>query len=505
MAMYLASDLARHVTGQSIGVCAGFETYRSPLDVRPSGVSFSAGSLSPLAGDVTGHIKENVSGKLAQERSRPRGSRRAADVKVRASVEQILADIETRGDAAVRELSIRFDGWDRTNYRLTSSEIEACVAELDPGDLEDIRFAQSQVRRFAEHQRSTMTDIEVETLPGVILGHKNIPVGSAGCYVPGGKYPLLASAHMSVITAKVAGVPRVITCAPPTKGRPAAAIVAAQHLAGADEIYCLGGIQAIGAMALGTETIKPVDMLIGPGNAFVAEAKRQLFGRVGIGPVRRPDRDTRDRRRQRRRRKSAPHRPASARPSTGPIRLAILLTTSGAPRPRHPARDRARLLDRSCRPAPIARPGLGATHGGDVCVVDRRRAAMVAVADRIASEHVPGDDARPRLLSPENAQLWRPVPRAAHQRGLWRQDDRHEPHPADPAGCALYRRTLGGQVPQDLHLPEGVDRSGLGVRGRVLFQAVRVGGLRRPWRAGQHSRAPVRRPQPFPMGPASSG
>ena len=142
----------------------------------------------------------------------------AADVKVRASVEQILADIETRGDAAVRDLSIRFDGWDRTDYRLTASEIEACVAELEPGDLDDIRFAQSQVRRFAEHQRGTITDLEVETLPGVILGHKNIPIGSAGCYVPGGKYPLLASAHMSVITAKVAGVPRVVTCAPPTRG-----------------------------------------------------------------------------------------------------------------------------------------------------------------------------------------------------------------------------------------------------------------------------------------------
>jgi sulfopropanediol 3-dehydrogenase len=208
---------------------------------------------------------------------------RAEDAaKVRQTVEGILADIETRGDAAVRELSVKFDNWDRTDYRLTDAEIRGCMDELSVRDIEDIKFAQAQVRNFAQHQRDSMRDIEVETLPGVVLGHKNIPVNAVGCYVPGGKYPLLASAHMSVVTAKVAGVSRIVTCAPPHHGKPASAIVAAQHMAGADEIFCLGGIQAVGAMAIGTESMRAVDMLVGPGNAFVAEAKRQLFGRVGI-------------------------------------------------------------------------------------------------------------------------------------------------------------------------------------------------------------------------------
>jgi len=204
------------------------------------------------------------------------------DRQVRDTVEGILADIETRGDAAVRDLSINFDKWDRESYRLTPAEIQECMDRLSGQDLKDIEFAQKQVRNFAQIQRDSMKDVEVETLPGVVLGHKNLPLNAAGCYVPGGKYPLLASAHMSVITAKVAGVPRVITCAPPFGGKPAPAIVAAQAMAGADEIYCLGGIQAVAAMGLGTQTIAPVDILVGPGNAFVAEAKRQLFGRVGI-------------------------------------------------------------------------------------------------------------------------------------------------------------------------------------------------------------------------------
>jgi len=204
------------------------------------------------------------------------------DAKIRAVVEATLADIAKRGDEAVRELSIKFDGWDRTDYRLTDKEIRECISELPARAIDDIKFAQEQVRNFAEQQKEALRDIEVETLPGVILGHKNIPVNSVGCYVPGGKYPMVASAHMSIVTAKVAGVPRIITCAPPYKGKPAAAIVAAQHLAGADVIYALGGIQAVGAMALGTQTIEPVDMLVGPGNAYVAEAKRQLYGRVGI-------------------------------------------------------------------------------------------------------------------------------------------------------------------------------------------------------------------------------
>jgi sulfopropanediol 3-dehydrogenase len=208
------------------------------------------------------------------------------DAKVRVAVEGILADISARGDAAVRELSVKFDTYDPKAFRLSEQDIEAAMAAVSRRDLDDIRFAQTQVRNFARHQRAALQDIEVETLPGVILGHKNIPVQSVGCYVPGGKYPMVASAHMSVVTAKVAGVKRIIASAPPQQSAngpaPHPAIVAAMHMGGADEIYCLGGIQAVGAMALGTETIAPVDMLVGPGNAFVAEAKRQLYGRVGI-------------------------------------------------------------------------------------------------------------------------------------------------------------------------------------------------------------------------------
>ncbi|MGI9419474.1 MAG: histidinol dehydrogenase, partial [Geminicoccaceae bacterium] len=208
--------------------------------------------------------------------------RAADDAKVRATVEGILDDIETRGDAAVRELSKKFDNYSPPSFRLSEQDIESAMSKVAARDLEDIKFAQAQIRHFAEAQRASMTDIEVETLPGVILGHKNIPVQSVGCYVPGGKFPLVAAAHMSVLTASVAGVPRIVASSPAQTGEPHPAIVTAMHLGGAHEIYVLGGVQAIGAMALGTETIASVDMLVGPGNAFVAEAKRQLFGRVGI-------------------------------------------------------------------------------------------------------------------------------------------------------------------------------------------------------------------------------
>ena len=214
--------------------------------------------------------------------SKSQSERREDDAKVKAIVEDTLADIEARGDAAIRELSEKFDHYSPASFRLSEQEIQALIAEVSPRDLDDIRFAQDQVRRFAEAQRASMTDIEVETMPGVILGHKNIPVQSVGCYVPAGKFPMVASAHMSVLTASVAGVPRIIAATPPFQGKPNAAVVAAMHMGGAHEIYVLGGMQGIGAMALGTETIDPVHMLVGPGNAFVAEAKRQLFGRVGI-------------------------------------------------------------------------------------------------------------------------------------------------------------------------------------------------------------------------------
>ena len=218
------------------------------------------------------HLKR---GKSATERADD-------DAKVRATVEAALLDIEARGDKAVREMSKNFDRYDPVAFRLTSAEIDSAIAKVSPRDLEDIKFAQAQIRRFAQAQRDSMTDVEIETVPGVILGHKNIPVQSVGCYVPGGKFPMVASAHMSVLTASVAGVPRIVASAPPVNGEPHPAIVAAMHMAGAHEIYVLGGIQAVGAMAIGTESVNPVDMLVGPGNAYVAEAKRQLFGRVGI-------------------------------------------------------------------------------------------------------------------------------------------------------------------------------------------------------------------------------
>jgi sulfopropanediol 3-dehydrogenase len=216
------------------------------------------------------------------KRSNPEAERAEDDAKVRAVVESTLADIAARGDAAVRDLSQKFDNYTPQKFRLTESEIEAAMNKVSSRDMEDIKFAQAQIRNFAEAQRASMTDVEVETLPGVILGHRNIPVQSVGCYVPGGKFPMVASAHMSVLTASVAGVPRIIASAPPVDGEPHPAIVAAMKLGGAHEIYVLGGIQAVGAMAIGTESIEPVHMLVGPGNAFVAEAKRQLYGRVGI-------------------------------------------------------------------------------------------------------------------------------------------------------------------------------------------------------------------------------
>ena len=216
------------------------------------------------------------------KRGKDAASIAAADAQVRSTVEGILKNIEQRGDEAVREYSNKFDQWDPASFTLSQAEIEAAVKQLSAREVEDIKFAQTQIRNFAQIQRNSMVDVEVETLPGVVLGHKHIPMNAVGCYIPGGKYPLIASAHMSVLTAKVAGVKRVVSTAPPYHGKPHPAIVAAMHFAGADEILVLGGVQAVAAMAIGTASIKPVDMLVGPGNMFVAEAKRQLYGRVGI-------------------------------------------------------------------------------------------------------------------------------------------------------------------------------------------------------------------------------
>ena len=305
-----------------------------------------------------------------------------SDRKVRDTVESILADIETRGDAAVRELSIRFDNWDRDSYRLTGDEIQGCIDQLSRQDLHDIEFAQTQVRNFARIQRDSMKDVEVETLPGVVLGHKHLPINAAGCYVPGGKYPLLASAHMSVITAKVAGVERVVTCAPPFAGKPAPAIVAAQAMAGADEIWCLGGIQAVGAMAIGTASMAPVDMLVGPGNAFVAEAKRQLFGRVGIDLFAGPtetlvicDEAGTD--------AEMVATDILGQAEHGPDSPAVILTTSRAL-----AEASMREIERLLQILPTADIARRSWENFGEVIVAEDDAEMVRVADEIASEHV---------------------------------------------------------------------------------------------------------------------
>jgi sulfopropanediol 3-dehydrogenase len=305
-----------------------------------------------------------------------------ADRKVREVVESTLADIEKRGDAAIRELSVKFDQWDRESYRLTQSEIDQCVDSLSPQDRHDIEFAQAQVRRFAQVQRDSLKDVEVETLPGIVLGHKNLPVNAAGCYVPGGKYPLLASAHMSIITAKVAGVKRVITCAPPYKGKLSPQIIAAQALAGADEIYALGGIQAIGAMSIGTASIAPVDIVVGPGNAYVAEAKRQLFGRVGIDLLAGPtetlviaDEEGAD--------GELCATDLLGQAEHGPDSPAVLLTTS-----EKLARDTLAEIERLLKILPTADIARQSWEKfGEVIVVDSEE-EMVRVADDIASEHV---------------------------------------------------------------------------------------------------------------------
>jgi sulfopropanediol 3-dehydrogenase len=307
--------------------------------------------------------------------------RAEADMKVRATVEGILADIEKRGDEAVRELSAKFDNWSPETFRLSEDEIARLIAMVPARDLEDIKFAQAQVRNFAQHQKAALLDIEVETLPGVFLGHKNIPVNAVGCYVPGGKYPMVASAHMSVLTAKVAGVRRIVASAPPFKGSAHPAIVAAMHLAGADEILVLGGVQAIGAMALGTQTIPAVDMLVGPGNAFVAEAKRQLYGRVGIDLFAGPTEtlviadDSVD--------GEICATDLLGQAEHGPTSPAVLLTNS-----EKLARDTMAEIERLLQQLPTADiAGAAWRDYGEVIVCDSQE-EMLAEADRIASEHV---------------------------------------------------------------------------------------------------------------------
>lgn len=313
--------------------------------------------------------------------SKPVQERQEAQRQIRETVEVILADIEQRGNKAIRELAIKFDHYDRQDYRLSEAEINNCIRQLSRQDIADIEFAQQQVFNFARQQKACLVDLETETRPGVILGHKNIPINSVGCYVPGGKYPLLASAHMSIITANVAGCSRIISCAPPFNGQPAPAIVAAQKMAGATEIYALGGIQAIGAMALGTDTLAPVDMLVGPGNAFVAEAKRQLFGRVGIDLFAGPTETL----------VIADESVDAEMCATdllgqaehGVTTPAILLTNSGKL-----ARETMAEIDRLLEKLPTADTARRAWEDYGEVIVCESYEEMLQEADRIASEHV---------------------------------------------------------------------------------------------------------------------
>ncbi len=324
-------------------------------------------------------IKTGMNSELADE----------ADTKVRETVEQILKDVRSRGDVAVRELSENFDKWSPENFRLTSGDIDSLVASLPKETVDDIKFAQKQVRNFAQIQKDALRDVEVETLPGVRLGHKNIPVNSVGCYVPGGRYPMVASAHMSIVTAKVAGVKRVIACTPPNEGGPHAATIAAMHFAGADEIYCLGGVQAVAAMAIGTETIDPVAMLVGPGNAFVAEAKRQLYGQVGIDLFAGPTEvlvvadDTSD--------VEIIAVDLLGQAEHGPNSPAALLTTSS-----DLAKNVTKEIDRQLEVLPTADVARVAWNDYGQIILCSSREEMLAEADRLAYEHVEILTAEPR-------------------------------------------------------------------------------------------------------------
>jgi len=305
----------------------------------------------------------------------------AADVKVQQVVAGILEDIRLRGDVAVRELSVKFDNWNPPDFKMTPEQIEAVIATVDPQTIEDLKFAQDQIRNFAEIQKAALQDVEVETLPGVILGHKNIPVNSVGCYVPGGEYPMVASAHMSVLTAKVAGVQRVIACTPPIKGELPAETITAMHFAGADEIHIIGGVQAIARMALGTETMEPVDMLVGPGNAYVAEAKRQLFGKVGIDLLAGPTEvlvvadETVD--------AEMVATDLLGQAEHGPTSPAVLITTSAKL-----ARETEAEIARQLETLPTAHlAGVAWRDYGQIILVDSLEEACVE-ADKVASEHV---------------------------------------------------------------------------------------------------------------------
>lgn len=304
-----------------------------------------------------------------------------ADLEIQRTVGQILREVEAQGDAAVRAYSEQFDHWSPPSFQLSAEEIERAMASLPPQVLEDIAFAQEQIRNFARHQRQTLQDLEVETLPGVVLGHKHIPVDSVGCYVPGGRYAMVASAHMSIVTAREAGVRRIVACTPPLKGQLPAATVAAMAMAGADEIYLLGGVQAVAAMALGTQSMAPVDKLCGPGNAYIAEAKRQLFGRVGIDLLAGPTEvlviadDSAD--------AEMVATDLLGQAEHGPTSPAVLITTSKAL-----AQETLQEIERQLQTLPTADvAGAAWRDYGEIILVENEEEAVLE-ADRIASEHV---------------------------------------------------------------------------------------------------------------------
>lgn len=314
-----------------------------------------------------------------------------ADAKVRAIVENLLSDINNSGDVAVRSYSEKFDSWSPESFKLSKKQREEILASVPPQVIDDIKFAQKQIGGFAKIQKDALKDVEVETLPGVFLGHKNLAVNSVGCYVPGGRYPMVASAHMSVLTAKVAGVKRVVACTPPINGKIPAATIAAMHLAGADDIYILGGVQAIGMMALGTDSCEPVDMLVGPGNAYVAEAKRQLFGKVGIDLFAGPTEtlviadDTTD--------VETCATDLLGQAEHGPTSPAILLTTS-----KTIANEIQNEIDRQLKTLPTADiASVSWKNLGQVILCDTVD-EMVEEADRIASEHVQVMTENPRYF-----------------------------------------------------------------------------------------------------------
>ena len=416
------------------------------------------------------------------------GAIKAADAKVRETVEGILAQVDERKDAAIRELSEKFDKWSPKDFHLTPQEIERAIAQVPKRDLDDIKFAQAQVRNFAQKQRETMHDLEVETLPGVVLGHRHIPVNSIGCYVPGGRYPMVASAHMSIVTAKVAGVKRIIACAPPFKGGPHPAIVAAMHFGGADDIYVLGGVQAVAAMALGTETIKPVDMIVGPGNAYVAEAKRQLFGRVGIDLLAGPTEtliiadDSVD--------GEICATDLLGQAEHGPTSPAVLITNS-----EKLARDTMKEVERLLSILPTAdAAGQAWKDFGEVIICDSE-AEMIAEADRIASEHVQVMTRDPDVflngMKNYGSLFLGPRTNVAYGDKVIGTN-----HTLPTKKAARYTGGLWvGKFMKTCTYQKVLTDEASAMIGEYCSQAVRAGGLSRSCRAGQYPRAPLRRPQ----------